>query len=118
MKRNYLKNVGRTSHIQIHKQKSRLENKKSVLKHNKVKFKPTNNIIKVKKEKSVNYKAKIKHCKSQSTINSNFNSSDIEIVTGKGLSVPVCSGEEVVSTFINILLLIEYLKYVYIILDR
>ncbi|KAI4461922.1 swi/snf complex-related [Holotrichia oblita] len=76
------------------KQKSKFGNKKSSLKQRKVKLKKDGG-SKDRKEKNMNYKIRRKQ-KSESDSNNGFKSSVVEIVTGHGLSVPVCTGEQVI----------------------
>lgn len=48
----------------------------------------------------MNYKIRRKQ-KSESDSNTGFKNSVVEIVTGNGLSVPVCTGEQVVRDYYN-----------------
>ncbi|KRT83877.1 hypothetical protein AMK59_3482 [Oryctes borbonicus] len=95
LKRNYFNDSLRRRQLCLQKQKNKLGTKDN-LKQKKVRLKVKDNANKEKKGKSTNYKMKRKHTKSESSSNGSFKSSDIEIVTRKGLSVPVCNGEQVI----------------------
>lgn len=95
MKKNYFKTLPEGSQTYCQRQKTKSGVKRTNSKQKKVKLKIKEATID-KKEKNTNYKVKRKN-KTEVNSNNDYQSSDIEIVTGKGLSVPVCSGEEVVN---------------------